>query len=278
MYRNYKLNELRMENIGEEVILSGWVSKVRDLGHFTFIDLRDRYGITQILVNEEVSGKELLEEARKLKNEWVIKVTGKVAERSSKNKKKKGRKMKRIFISFCRSNDKNIIEKLIKNVTKSDFIHCEMIVGNTVYDYSENLNKDGKMKWYLPNRLETRTYLENRAEIFEINFPEGEFGKIQNFVEEYFEKNNYDKNMKVFTIGDFGFGNEKYVKGSFSKNMTICSNFCFEVLKYIVKNYYANNQKFNEKIDKIQKKYDEKREYITPGWLFEMGEMMGIWN
>ena len=86
MYRNYKLNELRMENIGEEVVLSGWVSKVRDLGHFTFIDLRDRYGITQILVNEEVSGKELFEEARKLKNEWVIKVTGKVAERSSKNK------------------------------------------------------------------------------------------------------------------------------------------------------------------------------------------------
>ena len=86
MYRNYKLNELRMENVGEKVILSGWVSKVRDLGHFTFIDLRDRYGITQILVNEEVSGKELFEEARKLKNEWVIKVTGKVAERSSKNK------------------------------------------------------------------------------------------------------------------------------------------------------------------------------------------------
>ena len=86
MYRNYKLNELRMENVGEEVVLSGWVSKVRDLGHFTFIDLRDRYGITQILVNEEVSGKELFEEVRKLKNEWVIKVTGKVAERSSKNK------------------------------------------------------------------------------------------------------------------------------------------------------------------------------------------------
>ena len=86
MYRNYKLNELRMENVGEEVVLSGWVSKVRDLGHFTFIDLRDRYGITQILVNEEVSGKELFEEARKLKNEWVIKIAGKVAERSSKNK------------------------------------------------------------------------------------------------------------------------------------------------------------------------------------------------
>ena len=86
MYRNYKLNELRMENIGEEVVLSGWVSKVRDLGHFVFIDLRDRYGITQILINEEVSGSELLEEVKKYKNEWVIKVDGVVAERSSKNK------------------------------------------------------------------------------------------------------------------------------------------------------------------------------------------------
>ena len=86
MYRNYKLNKLRMENIGEEVTLSGWISKVRDLGHFVFIDLRDRYGITQILLNEEVSGSELFEEARKYKNEWVLKVTGVVAERSSKNK------------------------------------------------------------------------------------------------------------------------------------------------------------------------------------------------
>ena len=86
MYRNYKLNELRIENVGEEVILSGWISKVRDLGHFVFIDLRDRYGITQILLNEEISGVELFEESKKYKNEWVIKVTGKVMERSSKNK------------------------------------------------------------------------------------------------------------------------------------------------------------------------------------------------
>ena len=86
MYRNYKLNELRMENIGEEVTLSGWISKVRDLGHFVFIDLRDRYGVTQILLNEEVSGSELFEETKKYKNEWVLKVTGVVAERSSKNK------------------------------------------------------------------------------------------------------------------------------------------------------------------------------------------------
>lgn len=86
MYRNFKLNELRINNVGENVTLSGWVSKVRDLGHFVFIDLRDRYGVTQILVNEEKSGSELFELAKKLKNEYVVKVKGIVSERSSKNK------------------------------------------------------------------------------------------------------------------------------------------------------------------------------------------------
>lgn len=85
MYRSYKLNELRLKNVGEEVVLSGWISKVRDLGHFVFIDLRDRYGVTQILLNEEISGKELFEDSKKYKNEWVIKVNGVVGERSSKN-------------------------------------------------------------------------------------------------------------------------------------------------------------------------------------------------
>ena len=85
MYRKYKLNELRMENIGEEVTLSGWISRIRILSNCLFIVLRDRYGITQILLNEESSGKELYEEAKKYKNEWVIKVTGNVIERSSKN-------------------------------------------------------------------------------------------------------------------------------------------------------------------------------------------------
>jgi len=187
--------------------------------------------------------------------------------------------MERIFISFCRGNDKNIVEKIIKNITKSDFVHCELIVGNTVYDYSETLNKSGKMKWYLPDRLETSTYSENHAEIFEIKFPDGEFYKIQNYIENYFENNNYDKDMKVFTIGEFGFGNEKYVKGNFNKSTTICSHFCFEILKYIIKNYYKDNQILNEKMDEIQKKYDKQREYVTPGWLFEYGrEIWEFWK
>ena len=85
MYRSHKLNELRMEHVGQSVTISGWVDKVRDMGPFVFIDLRDRYGITQVLVNEN-SPKEILELAKKLKNEFVIQVEGKVNERTSKNK------------------------------------------------------------------------------------------------------------------------------------------------------------------------------------------------
>ena len=85
MYRSHKLNELRMEHVGQSVTISGWIDKVRDMGPFVFIDLRDRYGITQVLVNEN-SPKEVLELAKKLKNEFVIQVEGKVNERTSKNK------------------------------------------------------------------------------------------------------------------------------------------------------------------------------------------------
>ena len=107
--------------------------------------------------------------------------------------------MERIFISFCRGNDKNIVEKIIKNITKSDFVHCELIVGNTVYDYSETLNKSGKMKWYLPDRLETRTYSENRAEIFEIKFNDEEYTeKISSKKKEYGIKNI------ILTLGEKG--------------------------------------------------------------------------
>lgn len=83
MYRTHNLEELRINNVSEEVILSGWVSKIRNLGSFAFIDLRDRYGVTQILINNE----KLLEEIKKIKNEYVIKVNGIVNERTSKNSK-----------------------------------------------------------------------------------------------------------------------------------------------------------------------------------------------
>jgi len=84
MYRTHNCGELNIKNAGEEVTLSGWVQKSRDLGGMTFVDLRDRYGITQLVFNME-SNSGLCEQARKLGREFVIKVQGKVAERSNKN-------------------------------------------------------------------------------------------------------------------------------------------------------------------------------------------------
>jgi len=85
MLRTHNLGELNIHNLNEQVTLSGWVQKTRDLGGMTFIDLRDRYGITQLAFNLEIE-KELCLRARKLGREYVIQVAGKVIERSSKNK------------------------------------------------------------------------------------------------------------------------------------------------------------------------------------------------
>ena len=85
MYRTHNLGELRINNAGEKVVLSGWVSRVRDLSNFLFVILRDREGITQIIIDKENSPKEILEMVKSLNNEDVIKVAGMVNERSSKN-------------------------------------------------------------------------------------------------------------------------------------------------------------------------------------------------
>jgi aspartyl-tRNA synthetase len=86
MYRTHTCGELTLADLGKEVILSGWVQKSRDLGGMTFIDMRDRYGITQLTFNSD-DDAELRASARELGREYVIKVTGTVIERSSKNLK-----------------------------------------------------------------------------------------------------------------------------------------------------------------------------------------------
>lgn len=84
MYRSNTCGELRLSHVNNEVTLSGWISKIRKMGGMTFIDLRDRYGVTQLSFNQEVN-RELCEQANKLGREWVVQVTGTVKERSSKN-------------------------------------------------------------------------------------------------------------------------------------------------------------------------------------------------
>jgi aspartyl-tRNA synthetase len=86
MYRTNTCGELNMNNAGQEIILCGWIQKSRDLGGMTFVDLRDRYGITQLVFNMETN-KELCEKARKLGREFVVQAKGKVRERSNKNLK-----------------------------------------------------------------------------------------------------------------------------------------------------------------------------------------------
>ncbi|MDE5944721.1 MAG: aspartate--tRNA ligase, partial [Rikenella sp.] len=86
MYRTATCGELRLADVGKRVVLAGWVQKVRNLGAMVFVDLRDRYGITQVTVDEHASA-ELKSVAEGLGREYVIQVTGRVVERSAKNAK-----------------------------------------------------------------------------------------------------------------------------------------------------------------------------------------------
>ena len=83
MYRTHNLGELKIKNVGEEVELAGWIQKIRNLGGMIFIDLRDQFGVTQIVINDE----KLQEQAKELTTESCIHICGKVVERSSKNPK-----------------------------------------------------------------------------------------------------------------------------------------------------------------------------------------------
>jgi len=85
MYRTHSNAELRIENVEQEVVLSGWVQRIRDKGFMIWIDLRDRYGITQLIFDEERTPEDIMNKAKTLGREFVIKVKGKVIERESKN-------------------------------------------------------------------------------------------------------------------------------------------------------------------------------------------------
>ena len=85
MYRSHNCGALNASHINTEVTLAGWIQKSRDKGFIVWVDLRDRYGITQLVFDEERTSKSVMEQAQKLGREFVVQVKGTVIERSSKN-------------------------------------------------------------------------------------------------------------------------------------------------------------------------------------------------
>lgn len=85
MYRSHRCGDLRAQHIGEEVVLAGWIQKIRDKGFMVWADLRDRYGITQLIFDQERSSAALMESSRTLGREFVVQIKGTVIERESKN-------------------------------------------------------------------------------------------------------------------------------------------------------------------------------------------------
>ena len=100
MYRTNTCGELRLSDAGREVTLAGWVQRTRKLGGMTFVDVRDRYGITQAVFDMDTNPA-LCEQANKLGREYVVQVSGKVAERTSKNAKNPTGDIEIIATSRC---------------------------------------------------------------------------------------------------------------------------------------------------------------------------------
>jgi aspartyl-tRNA synthetase len=156
MYRSHTNGELRIEHIGTKVTLAGWMQRSRDLGGMTFIDLRDRYGVTQLAFNLEENA-DLCMQARKLGREFVIQVEGTVIERSSKNK------------NMPTGEIEIIVEKLtVLNAAKTPpfTIEDETDGGEEIraqYRYLDLRRNPVQEKLRLRNKvaLETRKYLDS---------------------------------------------------------------------------------------------------------------------
>ena len=157
MYRTHTCGELREEHIGTSVTLSGWIQKSRDLGGMTFIDLRDRYGITQLVFNMETD-KGLCEKARKLGREFVVQVEGKVIERSSKNKNMPTGEVEIEVTSLIVLNEAKIPPFTIEDETDGgDELRMQ-------YRYLDLRRNPVQEKLKLRNKvsLETRKYLDDQ--------------------------------------------------------------------------------------------------------------------
>ena len=165
MFRSHNLGELTLSDINKEVTLCGWVYKTRDLGGMTFVDLRDRYGITQLAFNLETN-KKLCLEARSLGREYVIQISGKVIERSSKNLDLPTGEIE---------IDVNQLNILNKSKTPPFTIENDTDGGDELrmkYRYLDIRRDEIKNNLLLRNRLsfETRKYL-NKIDFIEVETP-----------------------------------------------------------------------------------------------------------
>ncbi len=165
MLRSNTCGELTISNVGSEVILCGWVQRSRDLGGMTFIDLRDRYGLTQLVFNMETNSNLCLE-ARKLGREFVLKVAGKVAERSNKNLKMPTGEIEIIVDNF---------EILNASITPPFTIEEQTDGGDDIrmkYRYLDLRRSTVRANLELRHRIaiETRNYLD-RERFLEVETP-----------------------------------------------------------------------------------------------------------
>ena len=166
MLRSHTCGELNIENVNTEVILSGWVQKVRDKGGLMWIDLRDRYGITQLLLEEGRSDTNVVEAARKIGREFVIQIKGKVIERESKNPKMPTGEIEIDLTSLkVLNSSKTPPFTLEDNTDGGDEIRMK-------YRYLDLRRQPLRKNLELRNRLsiETRKYLDDQK-FFEIETP-----------------------------------------------------------------------------------------------------------
>ena len=174
MYRTNTCGELNIKNVGQTVTLAGWVQRSRDLGGMTFIDLRDRYGITQLAFNME-NNADLCEQARKLGREYVVQATGVVIERSSKNNKIPTGEIEIDVRSLCVLNEAKVPPFTIEDVSDGgDDLRMRYryldIRRNPV---RRNLELRHRMAMLVRNYLSSRDFLEVETPMLIKSTPEG---------------------------------------------------------------------------------------------------------
>jgi len=174
MLRTHTCGELNISNVNQQVSLCGWIQKSRDLGGMTFIDLRDRYGITQLVFNMETNAS-LCESARKLNREFVLKATGTVAERSNKNPKMSTGDIEIIVENFEILNESKLPPFTIEDNTDGG---DELRMKYRYLDLRRNINKNNlilrhQMAIATRNYMNSIGFIEIETPFFIKSTPEG---------------------------------------------------------------------------------------------------------